>query len=953
VSWDGAPVDLGGRRPATVLACLALAAGRPVGVERLIDLVWGDDPPPSARRTLQSYVAGLRGVLGGTNGPIGRRGAGYVADVDRTQVDLLLLEDLIGTAHERAADEPDEVIRQLRDALASWGPPLEGLDASPPLCAVVAPYEELRAEALELLNDLELEHGQAAGAVARLSSLTREFPLRERFWSQLVRGLTMLGRRDQAMSTIQRAREVLREELGVDPGPGLTSAERALLAGGDEHLTVAAIVTAGRADSTAVQIPLPSSELVGRHHELRRVTADLERHRLLTLTGTGGVGKTRLAIEVARAARSGFSDGVWYVELAPVSDPAAVAGAFASALSVGTQHGESTESAIVGRLQGRRALVVVDNCEHVTSASASLIAAIARSCATVTVLATSRQPLGVVGERVHVVAPLDPASEGVALFLACASAADASFTPVEVDVSEIAEICRRLGGIPLGIQLAASRIRALTPGDLLTHLDDRFGLLRGDSDATSRHHTIRATVDWSYQLLSPQEQLAFDRTSVFAGGFDLVAAESVCVGGDLPAEAIAHVVGSLVDKSMIHAEREPPGVRYRLLEPVRQYGAESLAARGETSTVRARFLEHYRQLAVSTRALWLGPTQGDAEEIFTREWSNLRAALDAAISTRTAAAADSIIDAVAPHAWTRIEYEHGEWARRVLDLATLDCDISASTYGWAAYWTFLAGGPHEARDLAQRGIAAASEPTHPSTAWCWATDTWALLSAGIGGPDSATAAANAELAARDSDGFDRFGALSALIEAGISHAAPETRTYVDRCGCLAREIGAPTLLARVAIYGTHGDPLVIHRAGVELARSVGDVNNEGKHLLMIASHAMRERRPDAGTLACEVLDRLYRTRHWTVIWMLVDYVTEWMAATGRDQAAAVVLGYLEAHRPSWHAPPTRLARSRALEAIRTLVAADELMSRGAAMGRDEIVEFVLHADARSERRPVR
>jgi predicted ATPase/DNA-binding SARP family transcriptional activator len=948
-----------------VLACLALAAGRPVGVERLIDLVWGDDPPPSARRTVQSYVAGLRSALGGQDGPIRRRGIGYVADVDRTQVDLLVIEDLIESAQARAEVEPDEVIRQLRDALASWGPPLDGLHPSPALCAVLAPYEELRAEALELLNDLELEHGHATVAVARLSSLTREFPLRERFWAQLVGGLAMLGRRDQALFTMQRAREVLREELGVDPGPALIRAERALLAAGDRQPTVATSVAAGGTDPDEDRIPAPSSELVGRHDELRRVTADLDRHRLVTLTGTGGVGKTRLAIEVARAARTGFSDGVWFVDLAPVSEPAAVTDAFASALSVGAQHGETAESAIVGRLHGRRALVVVDNCEHVTAASASLIAAVTRSCATVTVLATSRQPLGVVGERVHVVAPLDPASEGVALFLACAAAADASFSSVVADVRDITEICRRLGGIPLGIQLAASRMRALTPRDLLTHLDDRFGLLRGNgTDTTARHYSIRSTVDWSYQLLSAQEQLGFDRTSVFAGGFDLVAAESVCVDDDLPAEAIAQVVGSLVDKSMIHAGRQPSGVRYRLLEPVRQYGAESLAARGETSTLRTRHLEHYRRLAVSTRALWLGPTQGEAEEIFTCEWSNLRTALDAAISTRAAAAADAIVDAVAPHAWTRIEYEHGEWARRVLELASLGCDISAANYGWAAYWTFLAGGAHEARDLARRGIAAAGEPTDPSTAWCWATETWALLSAGLGGPDAATAAANAELATRDSDGFDRGGALSALVEAAISHAAPETSRDVDRYGCLAREVGAPTLRSRAAAYEiglvtvlaagpTHGDPLVIHRAGLELARSVGDVNNEGTHLLMIASLAMRQHRPDAATLTSEVLDRLYRTRHWTVIWMLVDYAAEWMAVTGREQAAAVVLGYLEAHRPSWHAPPIRRARSRALDATRTLRTADDLMARGAEMSRDEVVEFVLHPDVRSERTAAR
>lgn len=957
VTSDGVPVELGGRRPATVLASLALAGGRPLGVDRLIELVWGDDPPPSARRSVQSYVAGLRTALGGEDSPIRRRGGGYVLAVARSQVDLLALEDLAETASDRGRDEPDEVIALLREAVSSWDRPLEGLDPSPTLCAVLAPYEALRLQALEVLHDLELRHGHAGAAVARLSTLTRECPLRERFWAQLVRGLTVMERRDQALFAMQRAREVLREQLGVDPSPLLASVERALLGDAVQHVPEV-VVGPGLIDQLSARVPLPSNELVGRRDELRRVMTDVCRDRLVTLTGTGGVGKTRLAIEVARTTHGDFRDGVWFVELASVSDPGAVAAAFASALSVGARHGDTIESAIVSRLAGRHVLLVVDNCEHVAAAAATLIGAINRSCATAAVLATSRQPLAVPGERVHVVPPLDPASDGVELFLAFAAAADATFassTTVDAALSTIAEICRRLGGIPLAIQLAASRMRALSPGDLLAHLDDRFGLLQGGStDATSRHHTIRSSVDWSYQLMTPQEQLAFDRLSVFAGGFDLAAAEAVCTDQELPANAVARVVGSLVDKSMVLVERQRFGVRYRLLEPLRQFGAHSLAARNETTWLLARHLDHYMRVAVDTRRAWLGPRQADAEDVYTREWANLRLALDTAVRSEAVAAADAIIDAAAPHAWSRMEYEHGDWARKVLDLAGGHGRVTPATYAWAAHWTFLAGGPSDAVRLARQGIAASPHPTQPRTAWCWATTTWALLSAGSGGRDAATAALNADEASRNSDGFDRCGALCARIEEAITRSAPDLKQLVAQYGSVARQIGSPSLRSRAALYEIglvteltsdplDDDPFAIHRVGLELARSVGDVNQEGKHLFMVAAYAMRTHRPDAATVTSDVVEWLHQTRQWSVIWMLLDYAAAWMVTTGRCETAAVVLGHTEAHHPSWSYSRIQSSRAHALQAVRTLADADELMADGAATSRDEVVDLVVHA----------
>jgi predicted ATPase len=322
----------------------------------------------------------------------------------------------------------------------------------------------------------------------------------------------------------------------------------------------------------------------------------LATHRQVTLTGTGGVGKTRLATEIAWSMADKFADGVWLIELAPVADPAAAAAAVASTMSIPAQQGMTMVQSIVDWLRGRHLLLVVDNCEHVLGPVAKLVRAVEAGSPTVTVLATSREPLGAPGELVRPVAPLDPASEAVELFCECVVAADESFTPSEEDRMAITAICRRLDGLPLAIELAAARIRSLTPTDLLGHLDDRFRLLRA-AGRVERHQTMHAVVAWSYELISDREQLLFDRLSVFAGGFDLAAAEAVCTGTAIHEDDVVGILSLLVDKSMVIADRGQHSVRYRLLETLRQYGRQRLRERGETAARRHRHVHHYADVA--------------------------------------------------------------------------------------------------------------------------------------------------------------------------------------------------------------------------------------------------------------------------------------------------------------------------------------------------------------------
>ena len=336
------------------------------------------------------------------------------------------------------------------------------------------------------------------------------------------------------------------------------------------------------------------TSFVGHGEELARLVAELPARPMVTLTGVGGVGKTRLATEAARAAAGEFPDGVWLCELAPVADPDAVAHAVATTLAVRRQEGLSMLDSVVDALRGRRLLLILDNCEHVLDAAAELARRVTASCPTVALLATSREPVGVAAERVWAVPSLDAAVEGVELFCDRAAAADAAFSPTEADRAVIAAICGRLDGIPLAIELAAARVRSMTPTEMAGRLDDRFRLLRGGRrGGLERHQTLRATVQWSHQLLTGQERALFDRLAVFAGGFDLDSAEAVCADDTIDPLDVGDLLAALVDKSMVVADRHGPRTRYRLLETLRQYGEERLAEDGELAPLRDRHLDHY------------------------------------------------------------------------------------------------------------------------------------------------------------------------------------------------------------------------------------------------------------------------------------------------------------------------------------------------------------------------
>ena len=388
------------------------------------------------------------------------------------------------------------------------------------------------------------------------------------------------------------------------------------------------------ADAARVHLPARLTSFIGREAEIEEVAGLLGSARLVTLTGAGGTGKTSLAAEAASRGQDAFPDGVWMAELGPVADPSLVVNAVAEVWGLRPGEGARLIQVVKAHLEGRRLLLVVDNCEHVLAAASALVAEVLAAAPGLSVLATSRESLGIPGEAVYRVPSLRlpeagdaTGSEAVRLFLDRA-AAQAGFSPAPDDLEAIVRICRRLDGIPLGIELAAARVRVLGPTELADRLDDSFRILAGGSKAApARQRTLQTAIDWSYDLLDPAEAALFRRLSVFAGGFDLDAAEVAGTAAGIDPVDVVDLLDQLVDKSLVVTSRLGGGTRFRLLEPIREYGQERLVAAGEWDAARLAHARHYAGLAAATAPRLLGPEQVQANDDLLLEIDNLRFAL--------------------------------------------------------------------------------------------------------------------------------------------------------------------------------------------------------------------------------------------------------------------------------------------------------------------------------------
>ena len=558
-----------------------------VPADRLLDQVWAGEEFPDRNR-LQVHVSRLRQVLG--SDCISTRAGGYALETPAGVLDADRFEELAaqGRAALRREDGP-AAARLLRQALGMWrGEPLAEFADSEFAAAVITRLREARLAAIEDRVEADLMLGGHGELTGELEALAQAHPLRERLWGQLMVALYRSGRQGDALGAYQRARAVLSGELGVDPGPELRRLEAAVLAQ-DPALDAPTAPPAAEGGNRQDNLPAAPNALIGRGAELAAVASRLQASRIVTVVGVGGSGKTRLAVEVARSVADGYRDGVWLVELAPVSDDAAVAGAAAAALGVTPEHGGSGMLERLGEFFSRRqVLLVLDNCEHVIAGAAGLADHLLARCPQLQILATSRESLAVAGESLWPLPPLATV-EASELFAARARAIAPEFQPDEQTMATVAEICARLDGLPLAIELAAARIRAFAPGDVLGRLDDRFALLTsGYRTAPPRHQTLRAVIDWSYELLFDDERRVFERMSVFAAPCPLTAAQQVCADDTIAEADVADLLARLVDKSLVAATPASRGIRFSMLQTLAEYGHEQLAAAGAAAMVHAR-----------------------------------------------------------------------------------------------------------------------------------------------------------------------------------------------------------------------------------------------------------------------------------------------------------------------------------------------------------------------------
>jgi predicted ATPase/DNA-binding SARP family transcriptional activator len=593
---DGVSVPLGGRRQRLVLAALLCARDRALTTDELIQAVWGDEAPPSAVGSLQAYLSRLRRLVGADL--IGRDATGYHLQAAAGVVDVDdFVHDLEHADAARSGGDLAAVAAHCRTALGRWrGQRFLGeLGAEPFAAAEAARLEGLRRQALRTRLDAELELGHHDAVVGELVAALHAEPFDEHLWGQLMVAHHRAGRPLDALLTYRRADRRLRDELGVEPGPRLRALEARILA---QDPTLAA--RAGDVERRATA-PHPTNlrdsrtSFVGREEELDALVARVATHRLVTVVGTGGVGKTRLAVEAGWRLLADVPGGVWDVDLAPIADPSTIARPLALALQVPYRAGEVGLARYAERLAGRPTILLLDNCEHQLAAVGALVTELLSRCGGLRIIATSQQPLGVEGEAVVPLAPLS-IEDGTALTLFAdrARAVVPGFQVTAMNREATDEILRRVDGLPLAIELAAATLDLLTPRLLAERLADSIAELHEPGGADPRHATLHATIAWSYELLAEPVQRLFERLAVFAGPFDTAAAVAVGAGAPVAAEGIPAALTTLAHRSLVTPLAPPAdgAPRWQLLEVVRTFGRARLDARDELETVRTRHLQH-------------------------------------------------------------------------------------------------------------------------------------------------------------------------------------------------------------------------------------------------------------------------------------------------------------------------------------------------------------------------
>jgi predicted ATPase/DNA-binding SARP family transcriptional activator len=749
----GKRVEFEGVKQRTLFVALALRAPDTVSVDELLDALWGNTQPAGAVQALQKHISRLRRRLGEC-APLQHRSAGYALEVDPLVIDSKRFEDLLQRARAALAhDDSHRAAADLRTALDLWrGDPLPEHRFDEFAQREIERLHELHLEAIEERLAAELANGASADLVSELRALVAEYPLRERLRAQLMVALYRTGRQAEALETMREGRELMVDQLGIEPGPDLRTLERMILAQ-DPDLMVerpGAVVPS--------RLPAPANETIGREGEFGAVGELISRPgvRLVTLVGPGGVGKTRLAVEVARAVAERFPGGAAYVGLDGVEDAGVLVPEAATALGVVASTPAELGEKLDRATRGAPALLLLDGLDRLTE-DAGHIGQLLSAVANLTVLATNRAPLRLTAEHVYRVEPLT-AQDAAALFVARVSAARTNWQ-VEEDRATVDQICARLDGLPLAIELAADRARLLPPRALLDRLERRLELLTGGPrDLPARQRSLRATLDWSWEALEPEERVLLGRLTLFEGGASLEGAEAVLDGES--ASSVEAVVAALVDKSSLlrtdsGRDAEP---RFRMLDTVREFTAERAVEHEDLEPFEQRHARYFltycehaaAQAARTDRREWL--------DRLAQERRNIRLAFERLM--RSGAADQGLRLAIAfarALPWNAQAQEVRGWLAQALGATTpVSAALRASGLYWDGQLALSQGRFTYAQARLEAAVQAARDARSPAV---------------------------------------ETAALSALGRRGVLVADPEAPAICDEAVATARRIGDPILLA--------------------------------------------------------------------------------------------------------------------------------------------------------------
>lgn len=953
-------VAIGGPKPRQILAMLVAARGGVVSTDQLCEALWETRQPADPGAVLQANISRLRRALD-PDARIVARPAGYGLEADVLAVDAWRFEACHDAARAttHAADSAETYQRAL-DCFA--GPAYAEFADLPWFRADVARLEEMRTVAREELLSAKLALGEDRTIVADLEALVAEHPLRERPWHELAVALHRSGRSADALRRIATFRSILRDELGLDPPVAIRQLE-AQIAGADPALLGPA---APLNHHRRRRPPTEVNTLVGRSADLAGIVQYLGHHRLVTLVGPGGVGKTRLAMRVAADVWDQRGGEIYIVELAPVHDPLSTVASVATAIDVQQRQYLSVEESIVEYLRGRGALLVLDNCEHLGVAVAQLTERILTACPDLTVLATSRAVLGLPGEHVRRVEPLAVTASSTSLedlaevpairmFVDRAAAANPAFSLNHDNATSVAEIVRRLDGLPLAIELAAARSSAIGPAAMAERLRHRFELLdHAQTGRSERHQTLTELVAWSFNLLDGSEQILFGRVSVFAGSFGLDAAETICADESLDASSAARVLAALVDKSMVQLT-DASASRYRVLEPMRQFGRAELR-QSEMAAVAQRHAAWYLGLAERSARSLAGDSEPEAAAQLDREFDNLRAAFWSFAEHGHVGNCARLVVALREYSFRSMRAEVIAWAEEVITMAGFDqSPQSPLVLATAAYGRFVRGDVDRSIEYGDRAIEASQH--------------LAIGSSGL----AERVLANSWFYRGEADiaqlWIDRMlqDARAGGSPARLTHALymrsvaftsvgdPDRGSaFAEEALIAARRSGSPTAQAQalyalgLSLEGRDAPAATEHlQRAAELGARAG---NRWIQAFALTEVLWLQARQGASRVALDgyaaVIDMWFRGGDWANQWLSMRHVFGILVQLGDHRAAATLHGALTATGAAF-ALPFEQADSQRIDSLAVQLR-DEMGSaefamavrRGASMSDGEIVEFV-------------